>query len=91
MANGVRRLEITGDISRLEANSAFRDLMRFDLELMPVFPFSERVWELRGNLTRHDAWYVAVAEAFSCPLATLDRRLTRAPRPRCAFALRPTS
>jgi predicted nucleic acid-binding protein len=37
-----------------------------------------RVWELRDNVTAYDAWHVALAEALSAPLATLDRRLARA-------------
>ncbi len=84
-ANTLRRLESSGAISRLEANSAFRDLMRLNLDLLPFAPFAERVWELRGSLTSYDAWYVAVAEAFEFPLATLDRKLTRAPGPACVF------
>lgn len=82
-ANTLRRLESSGDISRLEANSAFRDLMRLEIELVPFAPFAHRTWELRDNLTSYDAWYVAVAEAFECPLATLDRKLSRAPGPTC--------
>jgi hypothetical protein len=27
----------------------------------PFEPFSDRVWELRGNLTVYDAWHVALA------------------------------
>ena len=46
-------------------------------------PHAERVWALRHNLTAYDAWYVAVAEALDCPLATLDRRLSRASGPAC--------
>lgn len=84
-ANTLRRLEASGTISPLEATSAFRDLLRLELELLPFGPFAERVWELRGNLTSYDAWYVAVAEAFECPLATLDRRLSRAAGPTCRF------
>lgn len=86
-ANTLRRLESSGAISRLEANSAFRDLMRLELDLLPFAPFAERVWELRRNLTSYDAWYVAVAEAFEYPLATLDRRLTRAAGPACEFTM----
>ena len=44
-----------------------------------------RIWGLRSNLTSYDAWYVALAEGLDCPLATLDRTLTRAPGPKCAF------
>jgi len=38
---------------------------------------------LRNNLTSYDAWYVALAEALGCPLATLDKRLVRAAGPTC--------
>ena len=64
-------------------------LLRLELELFPFSPFAERVWELRENLTSYDAWYVAVAEAFDCPLATLDRRLSRASGPTCEIVTTP--
>ena len=35
--------------------------------------------------TDYDAWYVAAAEALGLPLATLDRRLSRAAGPSCRF------
>ena len=82
-SNILRRLERSGEISRLEANSAHRDLLRLDLELFPFAPFADRVWALRSNLTSYDAWYVALAEAFGCPLMTLDRKLSRATGPTC--------
>ena len=82
-SNILRRLERSGEISRLEANSAHRDLLRLDLELFPFAPFAERVWALRSNLTAYDAWYVALAEALGCALATLDRKLRRATGPAC--------
>ena len=82
-SNILRRLEHAGEISRLEATSAHRDLLRLALELFPFAPFAERVWALRTNLTSYDAWYVSLAEALDCPLMTLDRRLSRASGPRC--------
>lgn len=84
-SNLLRRLERAGAISTLEANSAQRDLQRLDLVLFPYAPFADRIWQLRANLTSYDAWYVAVAEAVGCELATLDLRLARAPGPNCAF------
>lgn len=81
VSNILRRLEGIGEISRLEANSAQRDLLRIDLDLFPFAPFDDRVWALRNNLTSYDAWYVALAETLGCPLATLDRRLNRATDP----------
>ena len=84
-----RRLEQAGELSRLEAASAHRDLLRLEIDLYPFAPFAERVWALRSNLTCYDAWYVAMAEALACPLMTLDRRLGRATGPRCPFATPP--
>ena len=82
-SNVLRRLERAGRISRLEATSAHRDLLRLDVELYPFAPFAERVWALRGNLTSYDGWYVALAEALECTFATLDRKLSRAAGPTC--------
>ncbi|HEX3127849.1 MAG TPA: type II toxin-antitoxin system VapC family toxin [Thermoanaerobaculia bacterium] len=87
--NILRRFELEGRLGRLEAGAAARDLLLFDLELVPFSPFAERVWELRANVTSYDAWYVAVAEQCDLPLATLDRRLARATGPRCRFLLPP--
>ncbi len=81
--NILRRLERAGDISRLEANSAQRDLLRLDIKLFPFAPFGDRAWALRSNLTSYDAWYVALAEVLGCPLVTLDRKLSRATGPTC--------
>ena len=79
------RLERHRHISRIEANGAMRDLLRRDIELLPFAPFADRVWELRRQMSGYDAWNVAVAEAFGLPLATLDRRLCRAPGVTCRF------
>ncbi len=89
--NILRRIERTGIISRIEANGAQADLLGMDIELFPFAPFARRVWQLRSNLTSYDAWYVALAEALECPLLTLDRKLSRAPGPGCAFILPPRS
>ena len=83
--NILRRLERSKELTHVEAGAAQRDLVRLDLHLLPFEPFADRVWALRANLTSYDAWYVAVAEALELPLATLDRRLTRASGPRCRF------
>lgn len=82
-ANVLRRLERAKQISSLEANSAHRDAVCLDLDLFPYEPFAPRIWALCENLTSYDAWYVAVAEALGCPLATLDVRLSHASGPAC--------
>lgn len=88
-ANILRRAVLTGDVSADTAALAHDDLVQLRVELFPYEPFAPRVWELRANLTAYDAWYVALAEALGGPLVTLDRRLTRAPGPRCDFRLPP--
>jgi predicted nucleic acid-binding protein len=87
VANVLRRLERQEEISTLEANSAYRDLLQLDVELFPYEPVAARIWELRRNLTSYDAWYVALAEALGARLATLDARLTRASGCTCEFLM----
>lgn len=81
--NALRRMAQAGLISQDQATSEFHHLMLLDLELCRFKPLAQRIWELRGNLTSHDAWYVALAEQLHCPLLTLDMRLGRAPGPLC--------
>jgi predicted nucleic acid-binding protein len=83
--NILRRLERSREVTALEAATARRDLVRLAIDLLPFEPFADRVWELRRNVTSYDAWYVAIAEAFDLPLATLDRRLARTTGPACRF------
>lgn len=80
-----RRLELTRVLGRREAAEAARGAVQLAVELLPFEPFATRVWELRHNLSAYDAWYVALAEAFELPLATLDRRLAAASGPKCNF------
>lgn len=87
--NLLRRLELSGWATRLEATASCRDLLRLNIERYPFAPFAERVWELRANLTTYDAWYVALAEALGWPLITLDRRIARANGPRCEVIVPP--
>lgn len=86
-ANILRRAVLAGDISGDVAALAHADLVALRTELFPYEPFSSRVWELRGNITAYDAWYVAVAESLGQPMATLDAKLSRASGPRCRFEL----
>jgi len=85
--NILRRLEAAKKITAAEANAAFEDLMRLNMGLFSFDPFSDRIWELRHAVTSYDAWYVALAEALNLPLATLDRRLSKAKGPSCDFLL----
>jgi predicted nucleic acid-binding protein len=81
----LRRSALAGTISAEQASLAYSDLLDLRVELFPYAPFATRIWDLRGNVTCYDAWYVALAEALNAPLATLDARLARASGPRCRF------
>ncbi len=87
VTNVLRRLERAQEITTPEANAAYEDFMQLDVELFSFQDFSDRVWELRHNVTSYDAWYVALAEALELPLATLDERLSKAKGPQCQFLL----
>jgi predicted nucleic acid-binding protein len=74
----LRRLVRIGDLTADQATD-----VRRDFEAMPILRFphtgvADRTWELRHNLTAHDATYVALAEAMGCPLITSDARLAKA-------------
>lgn len=86
-ANILRRSAASGAISAEQASMAHADLLDLRVELFPYPPFAARIWELRENVTCYDAWYVAVAETFNAPFATLDARLANAPGPRCRFMI----
>ena len=87
--NGLRRSELNHGVSTVQAEFARDILLRMGFSLYPFIPFAERVWDLRHNLTCYDAWYVALAETLGCPLATLDRRISRAGGVRCQVLIPP--
>lgn len=89
VASVLRRLALAGQISADSASLAHRDLETLPVRLVPYAPLASRIWELRRSVTIYDAWYVALAEAYDLPLATLDRRLASSPGPRCEFLTPP--
>jgi predicted nucleic acid-binding protein len=89
IANGLRRSVIAG---RLDANVAWLVLDRWrhlGTRRYPLFSLLERIWDLRENLSAHDASYVALAEQLNCALVTADTRLSRAPGIRCPITVVP--
>ena len=88
-SNILRRSALAGVLSPEQASLAYADLLDLRVELFPHAPFVSRIWELREDMTCYDAWYVAIAETLSAPLATLDTRLANAPGPHCRFLAGP--
>ncbi len=85
-ANIIRRHELAGLVGADQAAQAHADLLDLTIEHWPYEPLAPRAWELRHNLSIHDATYVALAELTDATLITLDRRIAGAPGPRCPIA-----
>ena len=77
VAQVIRRLEASGELSADRAHLAIRTLMDLPVTRHHLTPLLPRIWTLRPNLTAYDSAYVALAEGLQCPLLTLDRRLAR--------------
>lgn len=87
--NSLRRQEIRGNLDEKDAQDAHAALLSMRIDLWAHSRLAIRAWELRGAVTYYDASYVALAELLDAPLVTLDRRLARAPGPRCVFLTPP--
>jgi predicted nucleic acid-binding protein len=83
VTSALRRRVLSGGLSRDAAALALADASVLPLQRYPFEPFVDRIWQLRENLTPHDAWYVAIAEELGAPLATLDVRLASSPGVAC--------
>jgi len=77
--HALRRLAASGEISEDRAADARADVRELALVRYPHFDLSDRIWELRHNLTAYDATFVALAESLGVPLLTCDARLAEAP------------
>lgn len=60
------------------AAEARSDFDRLGVVRYPVVGLSDRIWQLRDDLTAYDACYVALAEMLGCPLLTTDARIAKA-------------
>jgi predicted nucleic acid-binding protein len=79
VAQVLRRYQAAGEMSPQRARQALQAFVQMPLERHPHWPFLDRIWELRRNLTAYDGAYIALAEALDAPLLTCDRALARAP------------
>lgn len=77
--HALRRLNALGELSEERALDARADFAELTIVRYPHLGLSDRIWELRHNLTAYDAAYVALAETLEVRLVTCDRRLSGAP------------
>jgi predicted nucleic acid-binding protein len=76
--HALRSLTLRGTVSSERARLALDRLRNTRFVRYPHTALTERIWELRENLTAYDAAYIALAEALDAPLVTTDARLARA-------------
>ncbi len=77
--NVLRKLELRGDIDAELAEGSWLALRDLRLSRHPLTDaMTDRIWQLRRNITAYDASYVALAEHLGMPLITAERRLAAA-------------
>jgi predicted nucleic acid-binding protein len=79
VTQALRRLVRSGEVSANRAAEAVEDLGDLDLYRHAHVDLLSRAWQLRENITAHDAMYVALAEALDATVITCDAPLTKAP------------
>lgn len=89
IANALRRGVAASRLEPGAAGAALDCWGRLGMTRYPVSHLLERIWELRENLSAHDASYVALAESLGCALLTADARLGRSPGLSCPVTVVP--
>jgi predicted nucleic acid-binding protein len=80
----IRRDHMIGLLDGTSASQAVADLRDWPGERFGHRSLLERAWELRTTVRTWDALYIALAEAMDATLITLDGRLGRVEKLRCA-------
>jgi predicted nucleic acid-binding protein len=76
----LRRAVMLRAIHAKRAREALSDLVELPIKRVSHLGLAQRAFELRSNVSFHDALYVALAEQLQMPLVTLDAGLQRAAR-----------
>jgi predicted nucleic acid-binding protein len=79
IAQGLRRLVRTGEVSSGRAEEAIADLTDLDLHRHAHLDLLDRAWKLRDNISAYDAMYLALAEAIEATIITCDSPFAKAP------------
>jgi len=75
----LRRLELRGELTPGEAQSALDQLLALRVRRVDTAPLLREAWLMRHNVTVADALYVVVARRLDVALVTGDLRLAQAP------------
>jgi predicted nucleic acid-binding protein len=87
VAHALRGQVRRGVVEVVDATRAIDTWRHLGIERFGVEGLLGRIWELRDNVSAHDATYVALAETLEAPLVTADGRLASAPGPRCTVTV----
>ncbi len=79
VTSAIRRQTLAGRMSAPAAARSMEELAQAPITRHRHGPLLQRVWQLRHNLTAHDAAYVALAEILDAPLLTADATLANSP------------
>lgn len=79
LVHALRRLVLAGEIDEARATEVRIDYTDLPIVRYAHSPLTERMWELRNNLTAYDAAFAALSEALGVSLVTCDARLASAP------------
>jgi predicted nucleic acid-binding protein len=79
VAQVLRRYVLRGELEPTVARAALRDLCDLPVVRYDHGPLLGRAFQLRDNVTVHDALYLVLAEALGWPLLTRDRALAEVP------------
>ena len=77
--HALRRLVVAGAIGEDRAADTRVDFAHLLVVRYPHVSLADRMWQLRADVTAHDAAFLALAETLDVPLVTCDARLARAP------------
>ncbi|TQS41263.1 type II toxin-antitoxin system VapC family toxin [Cryptosporangium phraense] len=83
----VRKKARAGALAPARAAEIAAALPELVIDQVDAVQLTDRIWELRENLTTYDAAYVAAAELYECAVVTSDARLAKAPGVRCPVEL----
>jgi predicted nucleic acid-binding protein len=78
LLHALRGMRMRDEISDERAADARGDFADMAIVRYPHTPLSDRMWELRHNLSCYDAAFVALAEILATPLVTCDARVATA-------------
>jgi predicted nucleic acid-binding protein len=79
----LRKRWLAGTLPTRRFRRAIEDLTSLPMTRYPTGRLMRRAYELRSNVTAHDATYIALAEGLACILLTADVRLSGAAGIKC--------